>query len=76
MASAAIVTMTRMMEMLPEPAQDQALEMLRDYIAEMHSEQKWDELFSQTQEGLMAAAQTARNEIAADKATPMDYDKL
>lgn len=76
MTSTAIVTMTKMMETLPEPAQDQALEYLRTYIAEMQSEQKWDRLFSQTQDKLIAAAKQARKEIAEGKAKPMDFDQL
>ena len=76
MTSTAIVTMTKMMETLPEPAQDQALEYIRTYIAEMQSEQKWDRLFSQTQDKLIAAAKQARKEIAEGKAKPMDFDQL
>lgn len=76
MASTAIVTMTKMMETLPETAQNQALEYLRNYIAEMQSEQKWDELFGQTQEQLVAAARQARKEIAEGRAKPMDFDRL
>jgi len=76
MASTTIVTMTKMMETLPESAQEQALEYLRIYIAEMQSEQKWDRLFSQTQDNLIAAARQARKEIAEGKAKPMDFDRL
>jgi hypothetical protein len=76
MSSTVIVTMTKMMESLPESAQNQALEQLRVYISEMQSEQKWDELFSQTQNQLVAAAQQARKEIAAGKSKPMDFDRL
>ena len=76
MTSPAIVTMTKMMETLPEPAQDQALEYLRTYMAEMQSEQKWDRLFSQTQDKLIVAARQARKEIAEGKAKPMDFDRL
>jgi hypothetical protein len=76
MASTAIVTMTKMMEALPESAQEQALEYLRTYIAELQSEQKWDKLFSQTQDKLITAARQARKEIAEGKAKPMDYDRL
>ncbi len=76
MASAAILTMTKMMEGLPEPAQDQALEYLRNFIAEMRSEQKWDNLFSETQDQLVAAARNARNQIAEGKAQPIDFDRL
>ncbi len=76
MASTAIATMTKMMETLPEPAQSKAVEHLRTYIAEMESEQKWDKLFSQTQDQLTAAARQARKEIAEGKAKPMDFDRL
>lgn len=75
MTTAAIMTMTKMMETLPEAAQDQALEYLRTYIAEMQSEQKWDRLFSQTQDNLIAAARQARREIAEGKAKPMDFEQ-
>lgn len=76
MESAAIVTMTKMMETLPETAQNQAIDHLRDYIAEIQSELKWDELFSNTQNQLIAAAKQARKEIAAGLSTPMDFDRL
>ncbi len=76
MTSVAITTMTKMMETLPEPAQNQALEHLRNYVAEVQSEQKWDTLFGQTQDQLTTAARRARAEIAAGKAQPMDFDRL
>lgn len=76
MTSVAIMTMTKMMEQLPEPAQDQVLEYLRNYIAEMRSEEKWDKLFSETQDQLITAAQKARKEINEGKAQPMSYDRL
>lgn len=76
MSSAAIVTMTKMMETLPETVQNQALVHLRDYIAELQAERKWDELFSQTQNQLIAAAKQARQEIAAGMSKPMDFERL
>ncbi len=76
MASPAIVTMTKMMEALPEAVQDQALAYLRDYISEIQAENKWDELFDQTQNQLIAAAKQARKEIAAGQAEPMNMDRL
>ena len=76
MESAAIVTMTKMMETLPETVQNQALVHLRDYIAEIQAEIKWDELFNKTQNQLIAAAKQARKEIAAGLSTPMDFDRL
>ncbi len=76
MASTAIVTMTRMMEILPETAQNKVLEHLRDYIAEMQDEQQWDNLFKKTQSQLIAAARQARKEIAGGHAEPMNFDQL
>lgn len=68
--------MTKMMETLPETVQNQAIEHLRDYIAEIQSEIKWDQLFNQTQNQLITAAKQARKEIAAGLSTPMDLDRL
>jgi len=76
MASTAIITITKMMETLPEPAQEQAVEHLRNFIADMQDEIQWDALFKKTQKQLIAAAQKAREEIAAGRAKPMDYDQL
>lgn len=76
MSSTAIVTMTKMMESLPESAQEQAVEHLRDFIAQMQDEYQWDALFAKTQNQLVAAARKAKEEIAAGKAQPMDYEQL
>ncbi len=76
MTSTAIVTMAKMMETLPEPAQNQLVEHLRDYIAEIQDEAQWDVLFNSTQEQLIAAARRARQEIAAGQAEPLDYEQL
>lgn len=76
MASTAIVTLTKMMETLPESAQEQAVEHLRTFIADMQDEVEWDALFQKTEKQLVAAAQRAREEIAAGQAAPMDYDRL
>lgn len=76
MTSAAIVTVTKMMETLPEPAQNQAVEYLRSYIADMQDEHEWDKQFSKTQNQLVSAAKRARKEIAAGHAEPMNFDRL
>jgi hypothetical protein len=76
MTSTAIVTITKMMEALPESVQEQAVEHLRDFIAEMQDESEWDTLFERTSDQLVAAARKAKEEIAAGKAKPMDYDEL
>ncbi|HEY73157.1 MAG: hypothetical protein DRJ03_04560 [Chloroflexi bacterium] len=76
MTSTAVATVTKMIESLPEPAQNQLVQHLRDYVAEMQDEIQWDIAFRRTQEQLIAAAQRARQEIAAGHAEPLDYDQL
>lgn len=76
MSSTAIATITKMMETLPESTQEQAVEHLREFIAEMQDETRWDALFKKTQKQLVAAAQRAREEIAVGRAQPMDHDRL
>ncbi len=76
MASTAIVTMVKMMEALPEAAQNQAVEHLREYLADLQDEMRWDNLFQQTQAQLIAAARRAKEEKAKGQAQPMDYNRL
>ena len=76
MASNAITTITRMMETLPEALQNQVVEHLREYIAELEDELHWEASFNKTQEQLVAAARQAKQEIAEGKAEPMDLDRL
>ncbi len=76
MSTAAIATVTRMMETLPESAQYQAMEHLRNFIAEMQDEIQWDNLFIKTENKLIAAARQAKQEIAAGHAEPMDIEQL
>lgn len=76
MSSAAIATLIKMMETLPDHTQGQVVEHIRDYIAEMQDEQRWDSAFQHTQKELIAAARRAKEEIAAGKSEPMDYDRL
>ena len=76
MTSTTVVTMTKMMERLPEAVQRQALEQLRQFIADIQDEQTWDGLFDQTQNQLVAAARQARKEIAAGLAKPLNAHQL
>lgn len=76
MSSAAIATVTKMLETLPETAQEHVAEHLREYIEDLSDELKWDNSFKQTQAKLIEAARRAKQEIAEGKAQPMDYEQL
>lgn len=76
MSSNAINTLVKMMESLPEPMQDDAVNYMREYIMDLQDELKWNKQFKGTQKQLVAAARRAKKEIAKGSAEPMDYDKL
>lgn len=76
MDTAAATTMMKMLESIPDSLQEEVVEHMRDYIEDMRDKTKWKELFSQTQDKLIAAARKARQEIAEGKASLMDVDKL
>ena len=65
-----------MMEFLPTELQEQVVEHLREYIADLQDERQWDDAFTRTQGSLIAAAKQARREIAGGKATVLDYEQL
>jgi hypothetical protein len=74
--SKAIETAVKMIESLPEKVQERVVEDLRDLVEEARDEARWDDLLERKKAGLVAAARKARKEIAAGKASDMDYDKL
>ena len=76
MPSTAIATVEKMLELLPEEAQERVVEHLREYILDLQDERQWDALFEQTRDKLVAAARHAREQIAAGKAEPMDFERL
>lgn len=76
MSSETISTVIKLMESLPETAQDRVVEHLREYIEDLRDELQWDSLFKKTQPQLIAAAKRAKQEIGAGNAKPLDYDQL
>lgn len=76
MSSTSITTVVTMLESLPDPVQDQVVEHLREYLADMQDELTWDAQFKRTQPQLIAAARRARQQIAEGLAEPLDYDEL
>ncbi|WP_347179371.1 hypothetical protein [Roseofilum acuticapitatum] len=76
MMSLAIKDLVEMVEPLPDEIQQQIVAHVREYIADLQDEQRWDESFRRTQSALVAAARQAKQERAAGKATKMDYEQL
>jgi hypothetical protein len=76
MTSSAITTIVKMVESLPDDLQERVAENIREFIADLEDEKRWDASFKRTQDKLVAAARQAKQEIAAGKSAPMDYDKL
>jgi hypothetical protein len=76
MSSAAITTIVKMVESLPDDLQERVSEHIREYIADLEDEERWDSSFQRSQTNLVAAARKAKQEIAEGKSVPMDYDRL
>ncbi|OUC15401.1 MAG: hypothetical protein B0A82_07330 [Alkalinema sp. CACIAM 70d] len=76
MSSPAITTIVKMVESLPDEIQEQVVEHVRAYLAEIEEEKRWDASFKRTKQNLVAAARKAKEEIAAGMSTPMDYEQL
>jgi hypothetical protein len=76
MSSAAIATIVKMVESLPDELQEKVVEHIRDYIADLEEEKRWDASFQRTQGHLVTAARKAKQEIAAGQSVPMDYEQL
>ena len=76
MSSAAITTLVKMVESLPDDLQEKVVEHIRDYITDLEDEQRWDASFKRTQDNLIAAARKAKQEMAAGQSMPMDYEQL
>ena len=76
MVTPAVNTIIKMIEQLPESDQDRVAEHLREYLAELEDDGKWDEAFAKSQDKLVYAAREARKQLAEGKSEPMDFDKL
>ncbi|OGP64497.1 MAG: hypothetical protein A2169_10085 [Deltaproteobacteria bacterium RBG_13_47_9] len=74
MPTSAGITMMKMIESLPEPVQERALEHMQQYIEDIKDELKWNESLGNSQSKLIAAARQAREEILHGKAAPMNFE--
>ncbi|MHB8882685.1 MAG: hypothetical protein ACYC69_14400 [Thermodesulfovibrionales bacterium] len=64
MDTSAATTMIKMLESVPDSLQEVVVEHMRDYIEDVRDEAKWKELFSRTEDKLVAAARQARQEVS------------
>ena len=76
MSSAAITTIVKMVESLPNDLQERVSEHIREYIADLEDEAKWESSFQRSSTNLVAAARQAQQEIAEGKSVPIDYSQL
>jgi hypothetical protein len=76
MSTATIETLTKMLESLPEPLQDRAVEHLREYLEEVTDEMRWDSSFAKSSGKLVDAAREARHESLNGTTEPLDLDRL
>ncbi|MCB2261867.1 MAG: hypothetical protein LGR52_02845 [Candidatus Thiosymbion ectosymbiont of Robbea hypermnestra] len=76
MTSEATVTITEMLETLPEQLKGRVVEHLREYIQDLRDEAQWNDSFSRTQGKLIETAKQVRKEIAEGKAAPLDIGTL
>jgi hypothetical protein len=76
MSSEAIATVVKMMGALPDTAQNQVVEYLQTYIADLQDEQRWDETYAKTKTNLVQKARLAKQQIAEGKARPLNIDEL
>jgi hypothetical protein len=74
MRSATLITITKMLESLPEDKQEQVLNHLYEYITELQDEIKWNLLFKNSQKELSKIAKQVRKARLEGKIE--DFDKL
>ncbi|MBE9062021.1 hypothetical protein [cf. Phormidesmis sp. LEGE 11477] len=76
MSSPSITTIVTMVESLPSALQEKVVEYVREFIADLEDEKRWESSFELTHDHLIASAQAAKQAIAEGKSTPMNYEQL
>ena len=76
MVSPAFTTILKMIEDLPEVRQNQLADHLREYLADLEDEERWDQAFARTQDKLAYRTREAEHQIAEGKSEPMDFNRL
>lgn len=67
MSSPSVTTIVKMVELLPVALQEKVAEQVREFIADLEDEAKWEASFERTHDNLIASAQKAKQEIAEGK---------
>jgi hypothetical protein len=65
-----------MIETMPEERQNQLADHLREYLADLEDEERWDQTFARTQDKLAYVTRAAARQIAEGKSEPMDFNRL
>ena len=76
MVSPALTTILKMVESLPVERQNQLADHIREYLADIDDDARWDETFARTQDKLAYAIREAARQIAEGKSEPMDINRL
>ncbi len=76
MPSTTMATIIKMIELLPANQQENIATHLREYIADLEDEIRWDNEFRNTQSELSKIAKEVRKEVCEGKAQGFDYEKL
>lgn len=76
MVTPTLTTILKMIEDLPEIRQMQLADHLREYLADMDDEARWDETFAKMQDKLAYVTREAEKQIAGGKSEPMDFNRL
>ena len=76
MSAASVATVVKMMESLPDAAQERVTDHLREYMEELREEIEWEATFAASRDAFVAGARKARRETAAGLAKPVDPEQL
>lgn len=76
MPSNEIATIVQLIENLPEAAQRQVNDHLREYLEDLRDEAIWNDAFAKTQPQLAEATRRAKREIAEGEAEPLELEQL
>jgi hypothetical protein len=76
MVTPTLTTILKMVEVLPVERQKRVEDHLRDYIADMDDEERWDDTFARTQDKLARMTRDATRQISEGKSEPMNFNRL